>query len=170
MKILSSTLRKIQRRVSIHSVLWSMAQKGMVCACHCHGLRHSTQVTTVTWSPNLRLQHWSIERQGMKVYRADHIETKSLRWILSKNAGHTEQGYLVTSSHTLRKSGMLRSVCVLGWCFCKPLKDRDYQQTFRNSARGTEHTPKSTLNELIQPSLDLGFQGCRTIRQSVSAV
>lgn len=126
------------------SALKHVPERYSVCVySQCHGLKHSIQVTIVIWSPNLRLQSWSIKSQGMKVYWADHIKTKSLEWILSKNAGLTEQGDLVTSSHTLRKSGMLRSVCALGWWFCKSLKDRNCQQTLRNSTRGPEHIPEA---------------------------
>lgn len=124
------TLWKIQQRLKVHSepgvMDWNIA----------------TKTTILIWNPNCRTSKFTYF--ATKDYWSDHVETKSLGWMLIK-LGH--QWHIKKCLYT-------------GVVLTQPMKSRDCKQPFRSSARGTEHIPKA-------PGMS---QRCRTVRQSIAAV
>lgn len=102
----------------------------------------TTKTTVLIWNPNCRTSKFIYF--ATKDYWRDHVETKSLGWMLIK----------------LGRQWHIKKCLCTGVVLTQPMKSRDCKQTFRNSARGTEHIPKA-----------LGMSQCyRTVRQSIAAV
>jgi hypothetical protein len=129
-----------------------------------------TQVTIPIWRLNLRLQSWSMKRQGMKAYWGDHIK-QSLECILIKWELRPYRTGIFC--HLLTHSLLGTVPCEVGvpwggasaslWKMSLPAKLQELCRVHRTH-------PQSTRHDFIQPSLDLSFQGCRTVRQSISVV